>query len=321
VSHDFPALARTAASRHGFGPDARLTAFSVTENPAFRVEGDGRDPIVLRIYHPGGRPEAEIRSELAWMTALRAHGGVPVPEVVAAPDGARLLDLGEAEAPVYAVAFAAVPGRELSDDDLPATIARLGALTARLHVHARGWTPPAGFARPRWDLRTTLGDAPHWGPWERGVPDAAERRQLARLAGVVARRLTRFGVGRERFGLVHADLRMANLIHDGRDVTIIDFDDAGLSWYLYDLAGTLTFCEGRADVGDLIAAWVGAYRGVAPLPADDAREIPTFLMLRRLLLSAYIGLRAGTELAAELHATGFNAESCRLAEAYLSEFG
>jgi Ser/Thr protein kinase RdoA (MazF antagonist) len=321
MSHDFGALAREAAARHGFGAGARLTAFSVTENPAFKIEGDGRGPIVLRIYHPGGRPEAEIRSELAWMAALRAEAGVPVPAVVAAPDGADLLDLGAPGAPVYAVAFAAVEGHELTDDDLPATIGRLGALTARLHAHARGWPPPPGFTRPRWDLRTTLGDAPHWGPWERGVPDASERRQLARLADVVGRRLARFGEAPERFGLVHADLRMANLIRDGDGVTIIDFDDAGLSWYLYDLAGTLTFCEGRADVEALIEAWVEAYRSVAPLPAEDAREIPTFLMLRRLLLSAYVGLREGTDLAAELHAAGFSGESCRLAEAYLSAFG
>src|SRR5205823_2937265 len=83
--------------------------------------GDGRDPVVLRIYHPGGRPEAEIRSELAWMAALRDEAGIPVPAVVPAPDGADRLDLGAPGPPVYAVAFAVVAGRELTDD-LPATI-------------------------------------------------------------------------------------------------------------------------------------------------------------------------------------------------------
>jgi Ser/Thr protein kinase RdoA (MazF antagonist) len=79
---DFPALARRAAERHGFAPGARLHGFSLTENPTFRVEGDGRDDVVVRIYRPGGRPAVEIRSELAWMAALRGDAGVPVPEVL-----------------------------------------------------------------------------------------------------------------------------------------------------------------------------------------------------------------------------------------------
>jgi Ser/Thr protein kinase RdoA (MazF antagonist) len=170
-------------------------------------------------------------------------------------------------------------------------------------------------------LSTTLGDRPHWGSWRSGVADAAERRQLQRLADVVTGRLRRFGEAPGRFGLVHADLRLANLLVDGERITVIDFEDCGFSWYLYDLACALTFNEGRPDVRDLIAVWVDAYRQVAPLAAEDDAEIGTFLMLRRLMLSAYAGLRAGTELAAQMREQGFSAETCALAEPYLSRFG
>ena len=77
-----------------------------------------------------------------------------------------------------------------------------------------------------------------------------------------------FGSGTGRFGLVHADLRLANLLVDGDRITVIDFEDCGLSWYLYDLACALTFNEGRADVRELIALWVDGYRRVEPLSAD-----------------------------------------------------
>jgi Ser/Thr protein kinase RdoA (MazF antagonist) len=171
----------------------------------------------------------------------------------------------------------------------------------------------------RWDLETTLGPRGHWGQWDVSVPDPEERRQLSQLAHTVVARLSRFGTGAERFGLVHADLRLANVLVDDDRVTILDFDDCGDSWYLYDLAATLTFNEGRPDVDELIAAWVDAYREVEPLSREDEAEIKTFLMLRRLMLSAYIGLRDDTELARELRESGFSGETCRLAESYLSE--
>jgi Ser/Thr protein kinase RdoA (MazF antagonist) len=137
---------------------------------------------------------------------------------------------------------------------------------------------------------------------------------------VVTARLREFGEGTDRFGLVHADLRLANLLVDGDRITVIDFEDCGLSWYLYDLACALTFNEGRADVRELIALWADGYRQVEPLSAEDEKEIDTFLMLRRLMLTAYAGLRHDTELAAEMRANGFNSETCAIAEPYLSRF-
>ena len=80
---------------------------------------------------------------------------------------------------------------------------------------------------------------------------------------------------------MHADLRLANLIADGDDIQVIDFDDCGFSWYLYDLACALTFLEARPDVDELVASWVAGYREVEELSAEDEAEIPTFLMLRR----------------------------------------
>ena len=57
------------------------------------------------------------------------------------------------------------------------------------------------------------------------------------------------------------------------------------------------------------------------MSAEDEAEIPTFLMLRRLTLSSYLGLRPDTELARECREAGFNRESCEIAERYLRRFG
>ena len=58
------------------------------------------------------------------------------------------------------------------------------------------------------------------------------------------------------------------------------------------------------------------YRRVAPLAAEDEAEIPTFILLRRLLLVAWIGSHAETDLAQTM-GEAYTEGSCTLAEEYL----
>jgi Ser/Thr protein kinase RdoA (MazF antagonist) len=141
---------------------------------------------------------------------------------------------------------------------------------------------------------------------------------LGRLDATIRRRLEAYGRSPERFGLVHADIRLANLLVDGPHVRVIDFDDCGFSWFMYDFATTVSFFEDHPHVPELKAAWVDGYRSVAPLDSADEAELDTFVMLRRLLLVAWIGShhKFATE-AAELGA-GFTEGTCALAEHYLS---
>lgn len=318
---DMGALARLAAERYGLSADCQLELCPLTENWTYRITDLSHDPLVLRLYRPGGRRVVEILSELAWMKAIREDDPSLVPDVICASDGGEVIELVRGPLPTcFGVMFSSAPGHEPAEDELAAWFPRLGSITARLHQQARRWRLPTWFDRPQWDVATTLGDRPHWGPWQRGVDDPEERRQLARLAEVVSTRLRHFGTGPARFGLVHADLRLANVLVDGERLTVIDFDDCGRSWFMYDLACALTFNEGHPDVDGLIGAWVDGYREVEPLDKNDEAEIPTFLMLRRLLLSAYVGLRPDTDLARGLSETRFAAESCAIAEKYLGRF-
>ncbi len=195
----------------------------------------------------------------------------------------------------------------------------LGAVSARMHAHARAWSPPAGFDRPAWDYEHTLGAGGWWGRWQDGLGMGAEELALLeRLDDVIRRRLEAYGQSSDRFGLVHADIRLANLLVDDGHVRVIDFDDSGFAWFMYDFATTVSFMEDHPRVPELRDAWIAGYRSVAPLAADDEAELDTFVMLRRLLLVAWIGSHHtfATE-AAELGA-GFTTGTCALAEHYLS---
>jgi Ser/Thr protein kinase RdoA (MazF antagonist) len=153
-----------------------------------------------------------------------------------------------------------------------------------------------------------------WGPWRSAIglepPQAAV---IERAVTFIRQRLARFGTGADRFGLVHADLRLANLLIDGSHLRVIDFDDCGFSWFGYDFAAAVSFIEHEAIVPALLEAWCAGYRQHAELSGETVAEMPTFLVLRRILLTAWLASHAEVPLARELGAS-YTAGTARLAE-------
>ena len=302
-----PEVLRGLLPLYGMAADAPLHLLNRSENATW-VAGDA---LILRVHRQGYHTAAEIASELAWLQALQGTG-LRCVKPVAARDGTLL----QSHAGFQVAGFQRLAAREVTaGDDLEHWFAELGRISAGLHVHARGWARPAGFARKRWDTETILGPAPHWGDWRDAVGlDQPGRVVLQRLADDLTARLGVYGTGADRFGLVHADLRLTNLMLDEGGLWAIDFDDCGFGWWMYDLAAALSFIETDARVPALIAAWVAGHGQVG---AEDRAIIPTLVMLRRVLLTAWLASRADSDTAAEIGAAGYTAGTVMLAERFL----
>jgi Ser/Thr protein kinase RdoA (MazF antagonist) len=299
---------RVAASMASWrlSPDTLIRLLNVSENATYALSDpfDGRE-LVLRVHRVGYSSATEIRSELAWMDALRRDGVVETAAPVPGVNGECIQTL-ESRAGArarLAVAFERLPGREPGAHDALRWFARLGELTAKMHRHARSWRLPAGFRRRRWDLDAMVGPRGLWGSWRAALGlDSPGAAILEDTVGVIRRRLERFGVGPERFGLVHADLRLANLLADDTQLRIIDFDDCGFSWFGYDFAAAVSFIEHEQVVPDLFRAWSTGYRKMSPLDAATEMEIPTFVVLRRILLTAWLASHSEVPFAREFGA-------------------
>jgi Ser/Thr protein kinase RdoA (MazF antagonist) len=320
-------VARESLSAFPVPDDATVSLLNVSENATYRVDvPDGSQRWILRVHRLDYHTPEAIASELAWLDALRDEAGIRTPHVIAATDGRRVVTVPDPGGhPRSVVMFEFLPGREPAEDSLVADFEGLGQITARMHEHSRSWRRPPGFTRFTWDYDAAFGTEARWGRWQEGAGvGQAEREVLTRLDGTLHRRLAAFGSGPDRFGLIHADTRLANLLVDdgpeSRTVSVIDFDDSGFSWFLYDLGTAVSFIEHYPQVPDMVDSWVRGYRQVRDLPAADEHEIWTFIMYRRLLLVAWIGSHSAVDIAQELGA-GYTAGSCDLAEKYLGEFG
>jgi Ser/Thr protein kinase RdoA (MazF antagonist) len=316
-------VAEASLPRWGLG-GATLKMINHSENTTYLVTPrNGARPVILRVHREGYHSINGIKSELAWMHALQAEAKVLTPQAIRGLDGEEIQTVAHPALarPRNCVLFHLIDGQEPGQENLIEPFKQLGEVTARTHIHSMGWKRPPYFERLSWDFEHSLGKQANWGNWEDGPDMNPERRPLLqRLVDTLERRLQRFGKAPDRFGLIHADFRLANLLIHNGNTRVIDFDDCGIGWFLYDAGTAVSFFEHKPEVPELMEAWKQGYRRVRPLSKEEEDQIWTFILLRRMLLLAWMGSHHETDLAKQ-EGPAYCAGSCDMAEAYLTRYG
>ena len=254
------------------------------ENAVFEVAFPDAEA-ALRLHRLGYQSEAAIRSELWWVSEL-ALAGLPValPLVTQARD--LVADLGGGQ---IASAILWVEGAAIGAGGVPLAQSAagqaeihhgLGRLLAQIHRVTDGLTPPARFERPDWRLEGLLGETPFWGRfWEHPGLSATEAAVLRAARSFARARLQSYGGSQ---GLIHADVIRENVLdHDGR-LTLIDFDDCGFGYRMYDLGTALRDNLTEPHLPAIHAALIEGYSEVCPISAQDRAMLPVFVLLRTL---------------------------------------
>ena len=306
----FEALAREALGCWALS-SADIRLIKQRENAVFAVTtGDGKR-YAMRIHRAGYHTDGELSSELEWMRALNEFG-VRTPGVVPATDGGLFQTVNVPPIPeprqvdvlswIDGVAIGSIEDGVEDVTVVAQSYHLVGRLVARMHQFARQWPPPEGFIRHEWDEDGLLGAEPWWGQfWELDALDSSQRDLLQRARQAAQLELTVYGKSADRYGLIHADPLPENFLRgDDGEIRVIDFDDGGFGWFIFDFATALFFHLGEPWFDDLQAAMLAGYREVEELPPELEARLPLFLLLRGFSYLGWVHTRKETGTAREL---------------------
>lgn len=304
---------------YSFPDDARIELLKNSENLTFTVSAHSRKAI-LRVNRPCYHTEVELFAELRWMDMIRREGVVAVPQVYAGIDGNLLQSFVSPHSGTryFCSLFSFLPGkiaRELHGQELLEKTAGIGAIAASLHRQVQENGEVGMLHRFSWDYESLLGSKARWGSWQEYpglTPD--DRKLFQQAVTLIGRRLENYGKGPSRYGMIHSDLHLSNVIVDGDALQVIDFDDCGYGWFLYDLGCSLV--EYSEGLPSLTKAWLSGYQTKRSLTKEDLNEVPTFILLRRIVRLAWLSSHSSSDTAKSV-GPGYLEQTRRLAYAYL----
>lgn len=293
-------LAERALRAYDLPAEARLRPLRLFNNAVFEVDSSaGR--FVLRIHRTGWRTFAQVRSELTFLRALAESlrgTAVSVPVPIAARDGELVVEETDAAGVRRAGSMTTwVDGQPLRPGSGlgPRGTYLLGEALGRIHLAGAAFRPPPDFDVPRWDADGLFTDA---SPYRSGGPGVDALRELmpaddyAVFVEVADRTRAAFddlAAGHyddpNPAGLVHNDFILGNChLARGRNgwrVAVLDFDDCGQGWYLFDLGAVLgNLADFRTTYGKLRRAFLAGYRSVRHLPTAYEPLLPLMMAAR-----------------------------------------
>ncbi|MEM6583386.1 MAG: phosphotransferase [Pseudomonadota bacterium] len=324
------ALGEIALTRWGIS-EAKLDLIKYRENAVFRAQLPDATCYALRIHRAGYHSDDELRSELQWMAAL-AESGIEVPTLVPSQDGEpfQVVQGGDVPEPRQIDLFEWIEGEQLGSaeegvvevETIQATYHMIGQLAAKLHNQATSWTLPPGFTRHAWDTDGLVGAQPFWGPfWELQALSDEQRDLIGEARERVQQDMQAYAAdpaNADRYSMIHADFVAENLMVDQGRVRLIDFDDAGFGWHLFELATALYF-ETEADYyEDAYQALIAGYREFRDLPDRQLAQLPLFMLARSFTYLGWVHTRFETQTAKELTPM-LVGKACAVAREYLGK--
>ncbi len=236
--------------QYGLG-DASVTVLNDLGNTVLQVDLDSRKYSV-RICLPSVTRE-RLEAELDWLEALRRDTNLIVPNPVLNASGERITAYQDR----LAVVFRWVGGEPVSGRMSRQAARDIGALTARLHNHAKTYRPEH-FSGLRFDLAWLNGPKSWWRT--HAARDLGEDFvKLEPCIAFCASIMTRLGSSSEHFGLIHSDLNFGNILVHNDWFRVIDFEACGMGYFLMDLGVTEIEFLDFDDGPDLVESFRSAY--------------------------------------------------------------
>lgn len=272
-----------------------------SENTVFKVDGVDGNTYALRVHRKGYHDLDELNSEHVW-TASLSNAGLLVPEAVVTRSGDAYTSVSFLNSDEYRYVGLVkwIEGTILNDlildleeKDVSDLYESLGKVVAKFHKATIAWEVPKDFKRHSFDTDGFLGSKPFWGRfWEAQNATTSEREKLSLIRNNITETLSKLPKDINSFGMIHADLHSQNVLIQGKNLSVIDFDDSGFGWYGFDLAvaiwDRLDFTATGCHFDIAYKSLIKGYLEERPNAKDIIETIPTFLLMRTMMIIRWI---------------------------------
>ena len=251
-------------------------------NSTFKVTASSGERFALRINVNSKRTLPNLRAEIFWVGQLATVEGLTVPVPIKNRSGEYISTAWHPllERNLHAVLFSWLEGEELGDEPTEEMMRATGRAMARMHAASRDTDLPEDASLP-------IVDDVFWDNGDSIEPsDLVTTEEKAIIAKAVEKieAITRDLYSRNRPQLIHADIHPWNVMWQGSDVAIFDFDDCVIGLPVQDIAVTLYY----NDTDEQDAAFLAGYQELAPLPEFTHDEMSALKLQRRIVLLSYI---------------------------------
>jgi Ser/Thr protein kinase RdoA (MazF antagonist) len=264
------------------------------ENTTFKVHATGNRQYVLRVHRHGYHTPLGLSEEFEWMDTLRNIEGLTLPIPALSRSGQKVVtvELAGIEAPRDCDLLFWVNGHFRWRGLTARRLFALGQMTAKIHNESRLFKPKI---RNYWTAEGLLGTNATLGPFD-SIPGASanDHRLIHQGRLALLKRLKTYEkCFPERLCMLHGDLHFGNLLWKTDGIGIIDFDDSGFGFRMYDLAVTCWMIKRNKKISNwkkpiLSSALLEGYASVIPIDDHDRRLFDTLIPTRELVLLGWL---------------------------------
>lgn len=290
----FADVAKLAIDRYDFKLKD-LYFLAEETNILYKLTDTKGNTFLMKIFQENSSTLEDNHLEVYLMNLVSKRGGISIPSILPAADGSEIqeIKIDEGRSPVRVAIYSWLEGEDLDGNENEDRFIQLGELTARLHVATYGEKVPETFSPKRWD------NVFYYKEDKMVYKQSEYQRYLSKeyhevmdtIIPYLNSRLSEYYQMNERdLQLIHSDLNPWNVLVNGNEMHIIDFEDTLLGLPLHDIAILLYYYrfEEKFKYDNVKQLFFKGYEKIRPLPEFTEFDLDLLMTARRVNFLNYI---------------------------------